>query len=119
MYYYRKNYDSAVHNISWRITEALEATRMALELFRKKEFVGYNSFRNYMYQRTEFYIAKQFAIYKKRDMFDGFLGKYNVRKDMKYLYYKNGIVLTLSAMTLSVSPKLFYRISCCCGKFLR
>lgn len=118
VYFYNLHDDSAIHNVSWRITDAIEATLKAEKYFEKYHFKYLNDFRKYMTQRTIFYVAKEFAIYGEKNLFERLLGEYNVKANMPSLYNKNGMILTLSAMLLGNIPKLFYGVMRTYGRML-
>ena len=116
VYWYKQNENSAVHQVSWRITDSIEATYKAISIFQKNQYSEINPFKSYMPSRTKFYVAKEFALYDKKTYFLELLEKYHVQKDMKNLYFKNGMLLTLSAMLLGYVPMFFYKVVNLYGK---
>lgn len=116
VYWYKQNENSAVHQVSWRITDSIEATYKAISIFQKNQYSEINLFKSYMPQRTKFYVAKEFALYGKKSYFIELLEKYNVQKDMQNLYFKNGMLLTLSAILLGYVPMFFYKVVNLYGK---
>ena len=116
VYCYKQNENSAVHQVSWRLTDSIEATYKAISIFQKNQYSEINLFKSYMPQRTKFYVAKEFALYGKKSYFIELLEKYNVQKDMQNLYFKNGMLLTLSAILLGYVPMFFYKVVNLYGK---
>ena len=119
IYYYNQNENSAVHRISWRITDSVRAVYKAVNYFTENDYSQLQEFKEYMPQRTVFYVAKEFAIYGKKGLFRRLLKEYDARSLMRSLYYKNGLVLTMSAKLLANVPALFYLIMRMYGKITK
>ena len=109
-YGYYNNPDSAVNNISWRITDVLYSIKR-VEKYIINNSANFNvKFKNYMYHRTLWAIAKEFAKADRYDLFKKLVDEYDLKNSSKYMIKNsNNIFIIISSIIIIISPKIFFK----------
>lgn len=108
MYWYFQNPASAQHDIKWNRIDAVTAIERAEEYLKKNDCVYFQNFSDYMPYRVRFTVLLDFARAQKRQLYNRFYTEYNMRECVGKLLFKNGFILTVSAMVAKFSPLSFY-----------
>lgn len=111
LYGYRDNPESAINNISWRITDVIKAIK-SVELYMEHNREPFlEQFKNYMYHRTIWSVAKDFSQNGNKELFEKFTNEYNVKKSMRImLKQSSNILIRLSSLLYCINKKYFYCI---------
>ncbi|MGI6539150.1 MAG: glycosyltransferase family 2 protein [Caldicoprobacterales bacterium] len=111
LYGYRFVKDSVANTVSWRKTDLLECVKRIEQYMVDNSCLYYSQFKNYMYPRSMWAVAKSFAVGKRQDYYNRLLSEYDVDTSMKYVVkFSNQLYAKVLAAVFLVSPKLFYRL---------
>ena len=110
LYGYRINHASATQRCaSWRKTDLLLAVKR-VEAYMDE--IGYEyraEFRDYMFPRAMWAVAKTFANAKDRQLFDRLGKEYDVKACMKRTGKDNSRLVAIASRLYLISPWLFYK----------
>lgn len=118
LYWYYQNPSSAMHNVSWKIVDAIVSGQRAMAWMRKHNPELLTQYEEYSPARARFAIAKKFAAYGKKDLYQKFYKEYEVKRSMKTLLRKNGMKLSIAAFVVMHFPNAFYYV-CRCSNIFR
>lgn len=83
LYQYKVNDASAMHNLSWRMTDVLEGIEMIENCLVGNSM--HDKYCQYAYPRTIWALAKDFAVGGRKDLFQKLEEEYDVKANMKKL----------------------------------
>lgn len=111
LYYYRPNRNSAtMKKASWRKTDLLVAMKRVEQYMEQNGCSFLPDFRNYMFPRSIWAVAKAFAISRDKELYERLQNEYDVKASMKLLCKDNNWMVALSSWFYCINPYLFYRI---------
>ncbi|MBU3073199.1 glycosyltransferase family 2 protein [Clostridium estertheticum] len=108
LYGYYDNPNSAVNNISWGITEALDSVQRVENYFKEQNNTFYEDFKEYMTGRTLLAILKDFSKYKRKDLFERVVLEYNPKIYISRLISTSNMLIKILGVLFIISPRLFY-----------
>lgn len=111
LYGYYNNPESAINTISWEITQALSSVKRVESYLANQGDNFFSEYKNYMYDRTIWAIAKDFSVNKNKELFKKFINEYDVKSSMKNMIIKsNNILIKASSIIFYINPILYYRL---------
>ncbi len=108
MYWYYDNPSSAMHTICWENTMALKVVDNVADYLKENKHPFYSELNNYLYVRTCWALAKDFARYGDKKLFNRFVTEENLAFEIKKLIQSNNKMLSFSSRILSINPNFFY-----------
>ena len=110
LYYYRVNQESATKKkASWRKTDLLSAVRRIEDYLKSSNCEFYSVFKDYMYARATWTVAKTFAISNDADLYKKFIKEYDVKAGMKRMTKDTNKLVCLSSLLYLVNPWLYFK----------
>ncbi len=108
MYWYYENPASVMHKISWDNTMALMAVKNIANYLKKNKHPIYDEYCSYLPIRTCWAIAKEFARYNEKKLFDRLVLEENLSVQMKKLNKAQNKLLRISSIIMSINPSFFF-----------
>lgn len=111
LYGYRINPLSATQSSSsWRKTDLLAAVKR-IEAYLDEQNCAYSdTFKDYMYARAMWAVAKTFATTKNKEAFQRLTKEFDVRKCMKRTAKDNSKLVMIASWCYLIHPSLFYKL---------
>lgn len=110
LYGYRVNPDSATRrNASWRKTDLLAAVKRIEAYLDANQCPFSPAFKDYMYPRAMWAVAKTFAVSRDRGLFRRLGQVFDVRTCMKRTAKDPNKLVAFASLCYLVAPSLFYR----------
>ncbi len=109
LYGYYDNPNSAVNNINWNITNALDSVKRVEDYLLKYNDEYYIIYKNYMFDRTIWAIMKDFAYSDNKDDYQKLIDLYNIKVSMQNMMKRsNSLLIKLTALFYLINPYFFY-----------
>jgi glycosyltransferase involved in cell wall biosynthesis len=110
LYGYRINNASATQRCaSWRKTDLLQAVRRVETYMDEIGYEYREEFRDYMFPRAMWAVAKTFANARDRELFDRLAREYDVKKCMKRTSKDSSLLVAIASRMYRLHPGLFYK----------
>ena len=110
LFYYRVNQSSATKTKpTWRKTDLLSAVSRIEKYLLDNDCNYYADFKDYMYSRASWTVAKTFAIYNEKNLFKRFIDEYDVHTNMKRMTKDPNRLVSISAFLYLISPWLYFK----------
>ncbi|HHX70058.1 MAG TPA: glycosyltransferase family 2 protein [Gallicola sp.] len=109
LYGYRDNPMSVVNTTNWRRTDALTSVINTEKYLKVNRCEFYAEFKQYMYARNMWAVAKNFTQGNRKDLFLLLIKEYDVGSPMKYLNKNRNKLVALSSILYRIHPMLFFR----------
>lgn len=108
-YYARDNKESAMHHVSWKMTDALKAVERISAYIPQNEIDLQKAFDAYMVPRYILFLQKDFARGNHRELFDKLKMKY---PSLSYgsVIQKARFVIKVSAVLYRISPAFYFHL---------
>ena len=111
LYFYRPNPDSATRRkATWRNTDALLSVERVYEYLKDKECLFAEQFFHYLYARTMWHVAKNFAISRDRELYERLIKEYDVKSCMKVTLKDKNFLVSFSSLLFLLRPSWFFNI---------
>ena len=109
LYYYRQNPSSATSaKPEWNRTDLLKSTKRVEEYMEKHDCDCLASFKQYMFSRCVWSVAKDFARSGNKPLFKRLLSEYNVKANMRITKKDKAFYVRLSSFVFLIKPSLFF-----------
>lgn len=110
LYYYRVNQKSATKmKATWRKTDLLDAVKRIEDYLNHCNCTFYGEFKDYMYSRATWTVAKTFAVSNDAKLFKRFIDEYNVKTEMRRMTRDENKLVCLSSILFLVNPWLYFK----------
>ncbi len=110
LYGYRINNASATqHGASWRKTDLLLAVRRVEDHMDEIGYEYRGQFKDYMFPRAMWAVAKTFAVARDRSLFDRLGREYDVKKCMKRTSKDHSRLVSIASRLYRIHPGLFFK----------
>ena len=111
LYGYRVNPDSATRrSASWRKTDLLSAVRRIEDYLDANNCPFSPTFKDYMFSRSMWAVAKTFAVARDRELFDRLAKEFDVKRCMKRTAKDANRLVAFSSHAYLCAPGLFFRM---------
>lgn len=109
LYWYRPNMNSATRGkASWRRTDSLAAVRRVENYMEEKGIAFLESYRDYMYARDMWAVAKNFAARRDKELFNKLCREFDVKTCMKRTAKDKKKLVSLASKLFLIHPMLFF-----------
>lgn len=109
LYGYRINPLSATQNSSsWRKTDLLKAVKRIEDYLHEQNCEYTETFKDYMYARAMWAVAKTFAATKNKESFKRLINEYDVKTCMKRTAKDSNKLVKIASWCYLIHPSLFY-----------
>lgn len=108
-YYSRDNNSSAMHRVSWKMTDVLKAVEEISKYIPNRAKTLQKAFDEYMIPRYILFLQKDFARANNRELFDKLKNRY---PSVSYgvVIRKARWIIKISAILYSISPSFYFRV---------
>lgn len=109
LYWYRPNMNSATQGkASWRRTDSLAAVKRVEGYMKEKNIAFLESYRDYMYARDMWAVAKNFAARRDKELFNRLRKEYDVKTCMKRTAMDKKRLVAIASKLYLIHPMLFF-----------
>ena len=108
-YYARDNKASAMHQVSWKMTDVLKAIEQINADIPRSKIILRKSYEEYMIPRYILFLQKSFALGNNKKLFERLKQKYP-SVSYRAVIKKARFIIKVCAILYSFSPSLYYRI---------
>ena len=109
LYYYRLNNESATRKKStWKNIDALVSVDRTYHYLRERKCEFADEYYRYMYARSMWHVAKNFAVSREKGLFKKLVNEYDVKSCMKVTKKDQSFLVRVASILFLINPYLFY-----------